>query len=48
MGVPRRVESSLREIADLRERNQELEAEMAKVARIGKREEMDFAEEART
>jgi hypothetical protein len=46
-GLTRRVESYLREIADLRERNQELEAEIAKVARIGKREEMDFGEEAR-
>ena len=44
----RRVEGCLREIADLRERNQELEIEMAKVARVGKREEMDFADEART
>jgi hypothetical protein len=44
----RRVEDSLREVATLRERNHELEAEMAKVARVGKREELDFAEEART
>ena len=44
----RRVENSLREVAELRERNQELQAEMAKVARVGKREEMDFADEART
>jgi vacuolar-type H+-ATPase subunit I/STV1 len=44
----RRVEDCLREVADLRRRNQQLEAEMAKVARVGKREEMDFAEEART
>ena len=46
--LTRRVEDSLREIAQLREKNQLLEAEMAKVARVGKREEMDFAEEART
>ena len=45
---PRRVEDCLREVAQLRERNQELEGEMSKVARVGKREEMDFAEEART
>jgi len=45
--LSRRVEDSLREIAQLRETNHQLEAEMAKVARIGKREEMDFAEEAR-
>ena len=44
----RRVEDSLREVAELRERNQVLEAQMSKVARIGKREEMDFADEART
>ena len=44
----RRVEDSLREVATLRERNHELEGEMAKVARVGKREEMDFAEEVRT
>lgn len=44
----RRVEDSLRELASLRERNQELETELSKVARVGRREEMDFAEEART
>ena len=38
----------LQEISKLRERNQELEGEMAKVARVGKKEEMDFAEEARS
>ncbi len=44
----RRVEDCLREVAQLRERNQELEMEMSKVARIGAREEADFAQEART
>jgi hypothetical protein len=44
----RRVEDYLREVGQLRERNQQLEAEMAKVARVGKREELDFAEDART
>ncbi len=44
----RRVEDYLREVAQLRERNQELEGQMAKVSRIGKREEMDFVDEART
>jgi hypothetical protein len=44
----RRVEDCLREVAELRERNHLLESEMAKVARVGKREELDFAEEART
>jgi predicted nuclease with TOPRIM domain len=43
-----RVEDSLREVAELRERNQALESELSKVARVGKREEMEFAEEART
>jgi len=46
--LTRRVEDCLREVAELRERNQQLQAEMAKVAHVGKREEMDFAEEART
>jgi hypothetical protein len=44
----RRVEDSLREAAELRERNHELETQMSKVARVGRREEMDFAEEAAT
>jgi predicted nuclease with TOPRIM domain len=43
-----RIETSLRELADLRERNQELESELSKVARVGKREELSFADEART
>jgi hypothetical protein len=44
----RRVEDSLREVGELRERNHELESEMMKVASVGKKEEMDFAEEVRT
>jgi hypothetical protein len=44
----RRVEDSLREVANLRERNQELEGEMSKIARIGKREEMNFADEVKS
>ena len=44
----RRVEDSLREVAVLRERNQELEGEMSKVARRGKLEELSFEEEVRT
>ena len=44
----RRVEDSLREVSELRQRNHELETQMSKIARIGKKEEMDFAEEART
>jgi len=46
--LTRRVEAYLREVAELRERNQALESELSKVAHVGKREEMDFAAEART
>jgi len=46
--LSRRVEDSLREVAEIRERNQALESELSKVARVGKREEMEFSEEART
>ena len=44
----RRVGDFFREVTQLREKNQELEAEMAKVARVGKLEEVSFADEART
>jgi predicted nuclease with TOPRIM domain len=44
--LSRRVEDSLREIVELREQNQELEGEMSKVARVGRLEEVTFAEEA--
>jgi hypothetical protein len=40
--LSRRVEDCLRVLAEVRERNQELEAEMAKVARIGRREELSL------
>jgi hypothetical protein len=46
--LTRRVEASLREVGELREHNQQLEAEMAKVARVGRKEELDFAEEVQT
>lgn len=46
--LTRRVEDCLRELAEVRERNQILESELSKAARVGKREEMDFADEART
>jgi hypothetical protein len=46
--LSRQVEVCLRELADLREQNQELEGELSKAARIGKREEMTFEEEVRT
>jgi hypothetical protein len=46
--LTRQTEDRLQEIAGLRERNKELEAEMAKSARVGKKEEMHFVEEARS
>jgi hypothetical protein len=46
--LTRRIEACVRELAELRERNQELEGEMAKVARVGRKEELDFAEEVQT
>jgi hypothetical protein len=46
--LSRQGKDYLQEITCLRDRNQELEAEMAKVARVGKREEQDFADEARS
>ncbi len=46
--LSRKVEDSLRELAQLRERNQVLASELSKVAHVGKREEMEFAEEARS
>jgi hypothetical protein len=45
--LSRQGQDYLKEITNLRERNKALEAEMAKVARIGKKEEMDFADEAK-
>jgi ribosomal protein S13 len=45
--LTRRVEDCLREVSQLRERNHQLETEMAKVARVGKLEEISFEEEAR-
>jgi predicted RNase H-like nuclease (RuvC/YqgF family) len=46
--LSRRVEDCLREVAELRKRNQELESDMSKIARIGKLEEVSFADEARS
>jgi len=46
--LTRRTEDHLREVVQLRETNQDLESEMSKVARVGRREELDFADEART
>ncbi|MGA2608311.1 MAG: hypothetical protein ABSH01_12750 [Terriglobia bacterium] len=46
--LARQGKDYLQEIVGLRDRNQQLEAEMAKVARVGKKEELDFAEEARS
>jgi hypothetical protein len=42
------VEDSLREVARLQERNNELETQMSKVARRGKLEELSFEDEVRT
>lgn len=44
----RRVQDYFKEISSLRDKNQELQIELSKVARVGKREEVDFAAEART
>jgi hypothetical protein len=46
--LSRQVKDYLQEIGTLRERNQALQAEMAKVARVGRKEELDFADEARS
>jgi hypothetical protein len=46
--LTRRVEDHLREVTQLQEQNQQLEAEMSKVARVGAKEEQDFAHEARS
>jgi len=46
--LTRRVEDCLREVGELRERNQELEGLLSKTARRGKLEEISFEEEART
>jgi hypothetical protein len=46
--LSRQAKDYFQEMGGLRERNQQLEAEMAKVARVGKREEMDFADEVRS
>lgn len=46
--LSRQGKDYLQEITCLRDRNQQLEAEMAKVARVGKREEQDFADEVRS
>jgi len=43
-----RVEDSLRELVELRKEKQALETELSRVARVGRREEMDFVDEART
>lgn len=44
----RRVEDSLRELVELRKEKQSIETELSRVARVGRREEMDFVDEART
>jgi hypothetical protein len=44
----RSVHDYLLEISKLRDANNALEAEMSKIVRVGRREEVDFAEEARS
>jgi hypothetical protein len=44
--LSRQGKDYLQEITALRDRNKQLEGEMSKVARVGKKEELDFAEEA--
>jgi hypothetical protein len=44
----RRVEDYFKEITELRERNQEMEIAMARTARVGRLEEANFADEARS
>ncbi len=46
--LSRKVGDYQREISTLHEKNHVLEFEMSKIARIGKKEEVDFAEEVRT
>jgi hypothetical protein len=46
--LSRKVNDHFGEISDLRSKNAALEAELAKVARIGKRKEINFAEEAQS
>jgi hypothetical protein len=46
--LTRRVEDCLRQLAQLRDKNHQLETEMSKSARRGKLEEVSFEEEART
>ena len=46
--LSRKGKDYLQEISGLRDRNKQLETEMAKVARVGKKEELDFADEVRS
>src|ERR1700730_8591930 len=46
--INRRVEDSLGQVAELQQRNQELESQMSKVARRGKLEELSFEDEVQT
>src|ERR1700677_2447361 len=46
--LARTATDHLREISDLRSKNQTLELEMSKVARVGRKEEIGFAEEAQS
>jgi len=46
--LSRQTKDYFQEITGLRDRNQQLETEMAKASRVGKKEELDFADEARS
>jgi hypothetical protein len=46
--LSRKAKDYLVEISDLRSQNDALKQEMSKVARVGRKEEIDFAEEAQT
>jgi hypothetical protein len=46
--LSRKLDDHLAEISNLREKNHNLELEMSKIVRIGKKEESSFEEEART
>jgi predicted RNase H-like nuclease (RuvC/YqgF family) len=48
LDLGRKLNDYLSEISNLREKNHNLELEMSKISRIGKREEANFEEEART
>ena len=46
--LARQAKDYFQEISGLRDRNHQLEAELTKIVRVGKKEEVDFAEDARS